>query len=320
MSALTPVPPLQADLLANLERHAEHARGAYAPATEDALRSDTAIWTAFCAERGFTPLPALPAAVAAFIDAMSETRAPATVRRYVSSIAVYHRAAGVTSPTQDVAVKLALKRMHREKGRRQKQAAGLTRPLVDRMLAACPGTTIGYRNRALLSVAYDTLARRSELVALDIADIEITDAGDGTALIRRSKTDQGGEGSMRYLAADTIAHLTVWQQVASIETGALFRSVRRGGSVGDRLRKYDVARVFKRMARAAGVAESMVADISGHSSRVGAAQDMVAAGIELPGVMQAGGWKTAAMVSRYAEHLTVRKGAAAKLASLQDRR
>ncbi len=319
MNALTTVTPLPADVLANLERHAEQARGAYAEATERALKSDTAIWTAWCVREGFTPLPATPAAVVAFIDAMSEARAPATVQRYVSSIAMFHRAAGVPTPTDDLSVKLAMKRMHREKGRRQRQAAGLTRPLVDRMLAACPDTPIGLRNRALLSVAYDTLARRSELVALDVADIDVTEAGDGTALIRRSKTDQSGEGSMRYLAADTVAHLSAWLRAADIAHGALFRSVRLGGAVCSRLRGGDVARIYKRMAATAGVADSLVSDISGHSTRVGCAQDMVAAGIELPGIMQAGGWKTALMVSRYTENLMVRRGAAAKLATAQNR-
>jgi len=86
--------------------------------------------------------------------------------------------------------------------------------------------------------------------------------------------------------------------------------------VGGRLDPGDVARIFRRMAKRAGITDTAV---SGHSTRIGAAQDMVAAGLELPEVMQAGGWKTPTMPARYTEKLSARRSAAAKLARLQDR-
>ncbi len=58
---------------------------------------------------------------------------------------------------------------------------------------------------------------------------------------------------------------------------------------------------------------------SGHPMRVGAAQDMLAAGLEFDEVMQAGNWKSVAMVARYGERLLARRGGARKLAVLQDR-
>jgi hypothetical protein len=73
------------------------------------------------------------------------------------------------------------------------------------------------------------------------------------------------------------------------------------------------------MALAAGIAPQEAARILGHSSRVGAAQDTVRLGVELPAVMQAGGWKTAEMVGRYTRRLDARRGGAAKLAMLQKR-
>ncbi len=73
------------------------------------------------------------------------------------------------------------------------------------------------------------------------------------------------------------------------------------------------------MAANAGLPDDVVAKLSGHSTRVGAAQDMVAAGLEVTEVMQAGGWKTPVMVARYSEHLQARRGAAAKLAEKQGR-
>ena len=92
-----------------------------------------------------------------------------------------------------------------------------------------------------------------------------------------------------------------------------------GTRAGDRLHPGDVARRFKAMATAAAIAPELVVKISGHSSRVGAAQDMSNAGLELGQIMQAGRWKTAEMVGRYTEGLAVRRGGAAKLAAIQNR-
>ena len=105
------------------------ARGAFSDNTERALKSDLAIYAEWCAERGERALPAAPETVAAFVDAKAELRAPATVRRYVTSIGIAHRALGLEKTLKTPPVQLALKRMHRKKGRRQNQATGLTWPL-----------------------------------------------------------------------------------------------------------------------------------------------------------------------------------------------
>jgi hypothetical protein len=114
---LPALPAADAEIAARLEEHARQARGAYAANTERAIRSDTAIFTAWCLSKGRQSLPASPHTLAVFIAAMAASKAPATVRRNRSSIAVLHRAAGLPSPTEALEVKLALKRMHREKGR-----------------------------------------------------------------------------------------------------------------------------------------------------------------------------------------------------------
>jgi len=306
-------------LVAKLADHARHAKGAYSEATMRAVKSDTAIWGAWCSDHGFTALPASPETLVAFIDDVSTTRAPATVRRYTASIAHLHRAAQVESPTTAEIVTLALKRMNKANGTRQAQAAPLNRPLVDKITAAMGEGLIDKRDRALISLAYDTLARRSELVALDVSDLTFTDDGTGTALITRSKTDQAGEGSVRFLGRDTCQHLVAWISAAKITEGELFRSVRKGDWINGRLDGGDVSRIVKRRARAAGVDPELVKALSGHSSRVGACQDLVAADLGVAEVMQAGGWKTPAMVARYSEHQVARRGAMAKLAAKQDR-
>ena len=212
-----------------------------------------------------------------------------------------------------------LKRLHREKGCAQVQAAPLTRKLVDKMLEATGARLIDLRNRALLAVAYDTLCRRSELVALERRDLEVGPQGDGTIAVRRSKTDQEGMGTVVYLAPDTMQHLAAWLNAAKIMDGTMFRAVSRGGKVGSPLSAGDVAVLFKSMAEAARVPAAEIARISGHNSRVGAAWDMVRIGLELPAIMQSGRWRTAEMVARYTRRLDARRSGAAKLAMAQKR-
>ena len=319
--SLLPAPSPTPDdaALASLARHAEQARGAYAANTERALRADVATFTGWCASAGLAALPAAADTLARYVDDLAGRRAPATIRRAVSSVATFHRAAGLPSPAASQAVVLALKRLHRAQGRTQAQASPLTRALVDRMLDAAGSGPRALRNRALLAVAYDTLARRSELVAMAFDDLTTEPDGHGTMTIRRGKTDQEGRGMVRYLAADTMGFLQAWLEAGGVREGAVFRAVGKGGAVGGPLDAGDVARVFKQMAKAAGIDPAVVARISGHSSRVGAAQDMVRHGVELPAVMQAGGWKTAEMVSRYTAKLDAKRSGAAKLALLQNR-
>ncbi|PWC31413.1 tyrosine-type recombinase/integrase [Azospirillum sp. TSO35-2] len=318
-AATADAPPTEA-IQANLERHAHAARGAYARNTERALRADTAVFVGWCQETDRAALPATADTVAAFVDAMAEARKPATVRRYVASVASLHRAAGLPSPTEDATVRLAVKRMHRAKGRRQEQAHGLTNGLRGRLLDAARERPIDLRDKALLMTAYDTGLRRAELVALRVEDLEEADDGSGSILVRKGKTDPEGTGRTVYLAPDTLRAVAAWRAAAGITAGLLFRSVCKGGTkFGASLDEGAVARIIKRMAKTAGVAPEVIARLSGHSGRVGMAQDMAACRLELAAIMQAGGWKSPAMVARYTERQAVRRSAAARLAESQGR-
>ena len=302
-----------------LGRFVRAARSAFSRNTERALQSDLAIYAEWCGMRGERALPASAETVAAFVDAMAELRKPATVRRYVASIAVAHRAVGCARTLKSPLIRLALQRMHRCKGRRQDQAQGLTGPLRGRLLAAAGNRPIDLRNRALLAVAYDAMLRRGELTSLQVSDLLEEIGGDATLLVRRGKTDGEGKGEIVYLAKDTVRLVRAWLECSGISEGRLFRSVSKGGRLGERLDPSQVPRIFKAMARRAGLPAAMVEGLSGHSARVGAAQDMIAAGIELPAILQAGRWKSTAMVNRYGERLLARRSGAAQLARLQHR-
>ena len=88
------------------------ARSAFSSNTERAVRSDLGIYTNWCAQRGKRALPATAETIADFVNAMAEIRAPATVRRYVASIAIVHRVVGFGKTVSSPLVRLAVQRMH----------------------------------------------------------------------------------------------------------------------------------------------------------------------------------------------------------------
>lgn len=308
-----------AELAERLARFVETVGSAFSRNTKRALRADLRVFLTWCRRHGLTAMPALPATVVAFIDDMGRSRAPATVRRYVSSIATLHRSLRLENPACSTAVKLALQRMYRLRGRRQTQVAGLTWPLRNRLIEAAGGRLIDARNQALLAVAYDTLLRRSELVSLEVSDLAEEPDGSATLLVRTSKTDPEGKGAVLFLARDTVSLVNAWLARSGVTEGRLVRSVRKDETVGRTLDPSQVPRIYKTMALHAGVPAAAVVSLAGHSTRVGPVQDMIACGIELPAILQAGRWKSPNMVQRYGERLLARRSGAAQLAKRQRR-
>ena len=137
-------------------------------------------------------------------------------------------------------------------------------------------------------------------------------------LVRSGKTDAEGEGAVLYVAPDTMALVAEWLERSGVAEGRLFRSLRRG-ELGEALDPSQVPRIYKAMARRAGIEADLAGRLSGHSTRVGAAQDMVAHGIEMPAIQQAGRWKSTAMATRYGERLLAGRSGAAQLARMQGR-
>ena len=290
----------------------------YSPSSKRAYTADWKVFSQWCAKANATPLPAMPEVVAAYVDYEGERRKPATIARRLAAIASIHRDDDQPDPTKSREVKIALKRLYRQKGKRQAQALAITHDVRGGMIDGAPKTIRGLRDKALLSVAYDTGCRRAELVSILIEDIERFDDGSGTVLIRKTKTDQEGAGHVRYIAPDTVRAIDVWLDRARIEDGLLFRAV-AGNRVRASMPDASVSKAFKRLGRGAIIDEGTCRQYSGHSTRVGMAQDMAAAGIDLVAIMQAGGWKSPVMVARYIERLNAKNGASAKLAAINGR-
>src|SRR5712672_2456958 len=187
------------------------AEGAYAANTLRAQKADGAIFQVFCEGRGESYLPADPVTIRAFIEhEVKAGKKPATVRRYIATIGRAHVGAGLLNPCSGEAVRLALKKMGRETSARQAQARALGWKEIKQFIASAGEGLRADRERALLCVAYETLARRGELVALEVRDIDFHPNGTGQALIRRGKTDAEGQGRVAYLSRETVKWLKVW--------------------------------------------------------------------------------------------------------------
>jgi integrase len=170
------------------------------------------------------------------------------------------------------------------------------------------------RAKALLAVAYSTMARRAELVALTVECIQIDAQGEGTALIYMSKVDRE---ETRFLSAEVVGHLKAWLDHAQITTGPIFRRIENTGLVGERaLHPQEVGRMIQRIAQwmTAHGASWPTLHLGAHSTRIGAAHDMVAAGIDLTSIMHAGGWNDPKMPRYYTRELAAKDSGMARLA------
>src|ERR1700730_7277682 len=194
------------------------AEGAYSANTLRAQKADGAIFQVFCEGRGESSLPADPKTIGAFIEhEVNSGKKPATVRRYIATIGRAHIGAGLLNPCSGEAVRLALKKMGRETSARQAQARALGWKEIKEFIRSAGEGIRADRERAMLCVAYETLARRSELVALEVRDIEFWPNGTGQALIRRGKTDAEGQGRGAYLSRETVKGLNVWVDHAEVD-------------------------------------------------------------------------------------------------------
>ena len=201
---------------------------------------------------------------------------------------------------------------HRRKTEPPRQAAALDWAAADAAaaVAANGGDSLaGLRDGAIISVMSDALLRVSEVASLETADIARDADGSATVTVRRSKTDQEGEGAVLYLGAPTVRRLSAWQEAAAISDGPLFRPVSKSGRVATgRITPRSVRRIVTARAHDIGIEGA-----SGHSLRIGSAQSLVRAGAELPEAMLAGRWQSPAMVSRYARSELAGRGAIARL-------
>ena len=277
--------------------------GAYAPAT---LRSYFACFAAFeywALERGYSPLPARPSLVAAYIQSTSHDLKPSTLRNRVCAIRKIHLLTGHDDPTYGELVNLAMRRVRRKMIARPRQAKGITPELLRDIINQQPESILGIRNRALLHVGYDILARRSEITALKITDLEFM--GDGTAkvIVRRSKADPYGVGRSAHISKGCTEILKKWIDHRNTNADWLFQPVYKGVAIPRSISCTTVKRLIKNSLKEMGIEDADA--YSGHSLRVGAAQELLRRGHTTSAIMRAGGWKSVNVLARYLEEAEV---------------
>lgn len=285
-----------------------YAQSSSAPSTRRAYRADWAAFTAWCAREGVDSLPAQPATVANYLatcadgDAAQRQLAVATLERRLVAISRAHELVGHPSPSKDEWVRTVMKGIRRERSTAQRQVAPIGVTVLRQALAALPDTLLGTRDRALLLIGFCGALRRSELVGLDVGDLKFVPEGLALTL-RRSKTDQEGEGVVKGIPLGTCAATCpvraaqAWIKAASIKEGPLFRPIDRHGTVrGKRLNGSDIAVIVKRSVAAAGFDADLY---SGHSLRAGLATAAAGAGAPTYNIRRQTGHKTDRMLEIY---------------------
>ena len=274
--------------------------GAYAPNTLRSYYVDATAFVDWCHKQNVEAFPLRSATLSEYIEFMKLDLRYSTIRRRISSLRRLNALLGYDDETQTEEIYLTIRRLKREKLIEQRQAVGINQDLLIKMIAAQPESLAGIRNRALLSLGYDFLARRSELVALRATDIQFTYDGTLRGTIRKSKTDQYGRGRLVFGSERSAKLVRKWLRLKPQEIQSIFCAINHGRCVDRPICDRNVNDIIKR-----GVISVKRCDrpsdleVSGHSLRVGAAQDLLIRGYDLAAIMRAGGWSNPSTVSRY---------------------
>ena len=285
--------------------------------TQRAYNQDWVAFAAWCGSLRMESLPASAETVVLYVQHLEEQgRKISTIRRALASISVKHGRAGFDTPTKSRLVQDALKSnrnrlIERNLPTRKKP---LTIERLTAVVSPMGHSDIDLRDASLLCLQFGAALRRSEVVALDRADVAFTDQGIDL-LLKQSKTDRSGEGIVlsvayyRDLATCPVRRLQAWIERAGIASGAIFRSCTGHGKLTDtRLSGGDLARIVKRRAEDAGLDAK---DFSGHSARAGFCSSGSAKGIEERLLMKQSRHKSATVFRVYVRDEDARKVAAA---------
>lgn len=287
------------------------------PATRRVYESAWKRFRRWAEAEGLQPLPADPMTVAAYLTRRAEQGlSQSTLSLDRKAISHFHRTANLPTPTISEGVKLTLAGLRNQAARQGRaepqQARGLTGERLEAIVRTAHRQRTGQTGRkeskaaalrrgdvdiAIATVMRDALLRRSEAAELRWGDVEFSADGSSLVTIRRSKTSH--VSAVQYVGTDATAALRRIRPLNAHPDSRVF-GLRSGRSISNRLGA---------MAREAGLGEGF----SGHSPRVGMAQDLTAAGVGLAALMVAGRWRSERMPAHYARGEAARRGAVAKL-------
>lgn len=296
MSETLPV-PATGTALTDHEREsiARHMENSFAANTRSNYKSRWSVFAKWCEDHDCQALPASSETLIRYLnDRVEGGRSAATVRAAQVAIVKRHVEAGLPSPANE-----AVRRLMKGIGNglddpRQAGPIMWEQAIAAAALSASDNTLAGLRDAALLVTMSDGLLRISEAAGLTVDDLEAE--APYTVRVRRSKTDQAGEGAVLPLRRSTVRRLRTWLAAASITEGPIFRRLRRGGNVvGGGLTPGSLREIIRARAQAAGIEGR----ISGHSLRIGSAKSAAERGLSLVGLQIAGRWRSPKMPGYY---------------------
>lgn len=198
-----------------------------------------------------------------------------------------------------------MRKINRRLGTRFSQAHPINQEVLTKMLKCCGDDLRGKRDRMLLLLAYETMRRRSELVSLLLEDWTVGNGDSSQILLRQSKTDQTGVGTLIYLGQISTLAIKDWIETTGLQTGHLLRGVAASGKLTECRNSGQVGRIYKKLAQVCGLPDDVKRRISGHSARVGGAQDLLASGASIAQIMAKVGWSKVDTVMRYVGYTSI---------------
>jgi len=297
---ITDLKALQEETLLNLQ-------SSKAINTVRAYKSDFKDFGLFCAQNGFKSLPSEPKIVSLYLTFLSTKDAKmSTLKRRLVSIGVIHKLKGFYLDTKHPSIIENIMGIKRRKGSIQKGKKPILinnlKALINVIDEKIDNEIKKLRDRTIILIGFSGGFRRNEIVSLNYDDLDFVQEGVKID-IKRSKTDQFGEGSVKALPYFDnskycpVVSLKKWISVSEINSGSLFRRFLKGSKLSEkRLTDQTVALLIKEYLQLTGIDSR---NYSGHSLRSGFATSAAEAGAEERSIMAMTGHKSTEMVRRY---------------------
>ena len=298
---------LVTDLKAFQEETLLNLKSSKADNTVRAYKSDFNDFGIFCSQNGFKSLPSEPKIISLYLTHLSskETKM-STLKRRLVSIGVIHKLKGHYLDTKHPAIIENIMGIKRRKGSIQNGKKPISinhlKAIIKSIDEQKSEDIKKLRNKSLILIGFAGGFRRKELISIDYNDLDFVSEGLKITL-RRSKTDQFGEGSVKALPYfDTpeycpVINLRKWLDISNIKDGPIFRSFSKGTKLTEkRLSDQSVALLLKEHLNLSGIDSS---NFSGHSLRSGFATVSAESGADERSIMAMTGHKSTEMVRRY---------------------
>jgi len=305
---------LVTDLKSLHEETLNNLKSSKANNTLRAYKSDFKDFGAFCAKHGLDSLPTEPKIVSIYLTHLSKTSKISTLRRRLVSISMVHKLKGHYLDTKHPIIIENLMGIKRVKGSIQKGKKPILINHLKSIINAINQKKINeikkLRDKAIILVGFGGGFRRTELISIDHEDIEFVPEGVKIT-IKRSKTDQFGEGMIKGLPYFTneeycpVTNLKRWLELSNIKSGPIFKRFSKGSVLTNyRLTDQSVVMLIKDYLNLAGIENK---NFSGHSLRSGFATVAAESGADERSIMAMTGHKTTQMVRRYIREANIFK-------------